>query len=71
VTQSCVSIHQAVQSISSGGFHFLFQRAQTVLHINNVLFGGNQFFVNGMMAMNVLILGKVADIFIFGKYHVS
>ena len=64
-------IHQAVQSISGGGFHFLFQRAQTVLHINNVLFGGNQFFVNGMMAMNVLILGKVADIFIFGKYHVS
>ena len=61
----------AVQSISGGGFHFLFQRAQTVLHINNVLFGGNQFFVNGMMAMNVLILGKIADLFVLCNNHIT
>ena len=36
-----------------------------------MLLGGDQLFIDGMMAVDVLILGKIADIFIFGKDNVS
>ena len=71
MAQSCVCVHQAVQRISCGGFHFLLQGTQTVFHINDMLFCGDKFFVNGMVSVDILVLGKISDIFVFGKNHIS
>ena len=71
MAESCVSIHKTVQCISGGCFHLLFERTETVFHINDMLLGGDQLFIDGMMTVDVLILGKIADIFIFGKDNVS
>ena len=52
-------------------FHFLFHAAQTILHVDDVLLGGDQLLVDGMVAVDILILGKIPDIFIFGEYHIA
>ena len=64
-----ICLHQAVQVIAFYGIHFLLHITDTAFHIDNMLFGGKKLFVDGMVSVDILVLGKIADIFVPGKYY--
>ena len=67
--QAGIGFHQTVQLITGHRVHFLFHIADTAFHIDDVLLGGKKLLVDGMMSVDILVLGKIADIFIPGKHH--
>ena len=71
MSQAGVAVHQALKFVSCYVFHFLLQRTDLVLHIQNVLLGGHQFFVNGVMTVDILVLGQITDLLILGNDHLT
>ena len=69
--QAGIGFHQTVQLITGHRVHFLFHIADTAFHIDDVLLGGKKLLVDGMMSVDILVLGKISDIFVFGKNHIS
>ena len=69
--QTGIAVHKALQLFSGHIFHFLLKGTDLLLHIQNVLLGGHQLFVDGVMAVNVLILGKIADLFVLCNNHIT
>ena len=45
--------------------------AETVFHINDVLFSGDQLLIDSVVSVDVLVLGQVTNAFIFGKNNIS
>ena len=66
-----VAVHQAFQLVTSYIFHFLFQRTDLILHVQNVLLSGHQFLINSVMPVNVLVLCQITDLLIFSNNYLS
>ena len=45
--------------------------AETVFHINDMLLSRDQLLIDGVVSMDILVLGQVTDAFIFGKNNIS
>ena len=71
MAQSGIGVHQAVQGIPCSIFHFMLHGAETVFHINDVLFSGDQLLIDSVVSVDVLVLGQVTNAFIFGKNNIS
>ena len=71
MAQSGIGVHQAVQGFPSSSFHFMLHGAETVFHINDVLLSRDQLLIDGVVSMDILVLGQVTDAFIFGKNNIS
>ena len=56
-----IGVHQTVQFLAVRVFHFFFDRAHPVFHIQDILFGGEKLFVDRKVALNILVLGQVSD----------
>ena len=66
MSKAGVSFHQAIQVIARNIIHFLLQIADAAFHLNDVLLGGKKLLINGVVAVNILILGEIAYIFVLG-----
>ena len=66
MSKAGVSFHQVIQVIACNIIHFLLQIADATFHINDVLLGGKKLLINGVVAVNILILSEIADIFVLG-----
>ena len=56
-----IGVHQTVQFLAVRVFHFFFDRAHPVFHIQDILFCGEKLFVDRKVSLNILVLGQVSD----------
>ena len=71
MSQTGIGIHQAVKLLAGSVFHLNLHGAKTVLHINDVLFGAEKFFIYRKMTLHILILCKVTNALVFCKNDLS
>ena len=64
VGQAGVGVHQTVKFLAGSVFHLDLDRAHAVFHIDDVLFGREQFLVDGTVSADILILCEIADLFV-------
>ena len=59
--QPGIRLHQAVQLLPLGVLHLFFGSAHMELHIQNMLFDLEQRVIDGERAVQLLMLGQIAD----------
>ena len=71
MSETGVSIHETFQSFPFCLVHLCLNRAHAGFHINDILLGSQQFFVDGTVSPDVLILCQIADFFVFHENSLS
>ena len=71
VGQPGIGFHKCIQLFFGSRFHLLFQKPHFLLHIQNVLFGGKNGFINCLVSGNILLLSKVTQGLSPGQDHLT
>ena len=65
VCQTRVAVHQTIQFFAGSVFHLKLHGTHALFHVNDVLFGAEQLFVNGAVSLYILILCEITDLPVF------